>query len=253
MTYTHAPVVEALIDIQVTPRAGLSALDLLAALHPTLRDDYPEVQELPPTPPGDPSIMPIFQFGLANGFLGGARYLSADRRRLVQVRLNGFSFHLLCEPDAEERRYNKWDVLRDEARSLWDIYRKMALPESVIRVGLRYINRFDLRGEKIRLSDYFAIFPQRSGLLSGQAIANYALQMVLPQADIHAMLVINQALGQPRMSGTASVVLDLDLYRDRANGLLAEEDIWPVLEALHTRKNEAFEACITDLTRDLIR
>ncbi|MFN5625028.1 MAG: TIGR04255 family protein, partial [Planctomyces sp.] len=51
-------------------------------------------------------------------------------------------------------------------------------------------------------------------------------------------------------AGCTSVVLDIDLFQDHAlpND---EAELWKCFEALHDRKNEIFEACITDAAREL--
>ena len=76
------------------------------------------------------------------------------------------------------------------------------------------------------------------------------MQLNIPQDD-QSVLLLNQAMVNPPAPGVVSVVLDLDLIR--AIAVPSEEDeIWDVFEKLHVRKNEIFEACITDETRRLI-
>ncbi len=70
------------------------------------------------------------------------------------------------------------------------------------------------------------------------------------------MLVLNQYLLPYTVSSepptTASILLDLDLFK--AHELPQNEaSLWSLLEELHCKKNEIFEGCITDRTRDLIR
>jgi uncharacterized protein (TIGR04255 family) len=49
-----------------------------------------------------------------------------------------------------------------------------------------------------------------------------------------------------------SLILDLNLFTDQ-NLPLDDNAIWDILEAFGKRKDEAFEACITDKTREMIR
>ncbi len=65
------------------------------------------------------------------------------------------------------------------------------------------------------------------------------------------MLVINEAIAPPSNPEIVTVILDLDLFRHQI-WESDDEDIWQFLERLRDRKNEVFEASITDKTRGLI-
>ncbi len=65
------------------------------------------------------------------------------------------------------------------------------------------------------------------------------------------MLVINEAIAPPTNPEIVTVILDLDLFRQEVWDS-NDEDIWHFLEKLRHRKNEVFEASITDRTRELI-
>lgn len=76
------------------------------------------------------------------------------------------------------------------------------------------------------------------------------MQLRIPQEDITSLLLLNQAIIDPAGPDVASVVLDLDLFR--VDDLpTTEVDIWSFFEELHERKNNVFEACITDKAREL--
>jgi len=47
------------------------------------------------------------------------------------------------------------------------------------------------------------------------------------------------------------VILDLDVFKGEAD-MVSDEDVWGLLETLRNRKNEFFEGCITDKTRERI-
>ena len=76
------------------------------------------------------------------------------------------------------------------------------------------------------------------------------MQLCLPQLDLSGQVLINQTIIPPPRENVVSVVLDIDLSSDR-NVPDTEESIWEHFEKLHLRKNEIFEACITDKTRRL--
>jgi uncharacterized protein (TIGR04255 family) len=85
-----------------------------------------------------------------------------------------------------------------------------------------------------------------------QGLNGYFMQLNIPYEDLSATLVLNQALLPPAIPDKVSVLLDIDIFRDTK---ISDEEsfVWDFFEALHNRKNDVFEACITDKMRELIR
>jgi len=76
------------------------------------------------------------------------------------------------------------------------------------------------------------------------------MQIRLPQSDIASTAILNQTIVPSDKAGCTSVVLDIDLFQDHA--LPNDEcELWDCFKALHDRKNEIFEACITDAAREM--
>ena len=76
------------------------------------------------------------------------------------------------------------------------------------------------------------------------------MQIRLPQIDIESTAILNQTIVPSHKPDCTSVVLDIDLFRDR--DLPGDDfELWSFFEVLHDRKNEIFEACITDTAREL--
>ncbi len=147
--------------------------------------------------------------------------------------------------------YESWSPFRTEARRLWDIYRSVAKPQSVTRIAVRYVNRLDIPLPMRDFRDYLRTVPEVSAELP-QGLACYFMQLAIPQEDIKAVLMLNEALIDPAAPNVASVVLDIDLFRT-AELPGKEDDLWNLFEDLHDRKNVIFEACITDQARELFK
>ncbi len=64
------------------------------------------------------------------------------------------------------------------------------------------------------------------------------------------MLIINEALVPRTTPDFISVILDFDLFRQQT-WQADDEGIWRFVEELRRRKNEVFEASITDKARRL--
>ena len=76
------------------------------------------------------------------------------------------------------------------------------------------------------------------------------MQLQIPHRDIAALLVLNMAMVPPARENVVSIVLDLDIFR--VDSVPQNEDeLWLYFEQLRIAKNKAFEACLTDATREL--
>lgn len=238
--YAHAPLTEAIIDIRVELPSEIGLSKLADAIHDRA-EDYPKREELFIVQ-GQMSVGPEIGAS-ARQTSNGYRFISKDGRQICQARLDGFAFSRLAP-------YEAWPPFRDEARRLWDAYRSIASPKNVTRIGMRYINRLDLPIPIADFKDYLRTVPEISSGMS-QGLSGYFMQLQLPQVDLNAMLVLNQALIPPPAPKLVSVLLDIDLYCD---GDLPsdEQGLWERFEAFRNRKNKVFEASITDRVRRLI-
>ncbi len=171
----------------------------------------------------------------------GFQFLSASKDKLIQAQTDGWSFSKLAP-------YDSWDSFSAQGRQLWTMYREIAQPKKIARVALRYVNRLDLPIPFDDFKRYLRTAPEIAPDLP-QGLSNFFMQVQIPQVDMEALLVINMTMAHPPAEGLASVILDLDLFR-QSNLPNDEEALWQYFEQLRARKNTAFEACITDAMRE---
>jgi uncharacterized protein (TIGR04255 family) len=173
-------------------------------------------------------------------------FKNGEDNQVIQFRPDGFTFSRL-EP------YQDWEHLRDEARRLWDIYRRATGIRKILRVGVRYINVFNFPGEKVEPEEYLNIFPVvPQNLPAGlRDFGPFSMRLPFYQSDLHGVLVMNQGNTPMAKPGSIPIVLDIDLYVDNPP-VTNEQELWGFLEKLRERKNLYFEASITDKTRELI-
>jgi uncharacterized protein (TIGR04255 family) len=239
MTYPNAPITEALIDIRVLPREGLSVEDfrkLGGEFGSEFKVQNDQFRLSGSVTPGASSVPPVTtKIGIQ--FVGQAK--------LFHAQIDGWSFNKLAP-------YRGWEEeFRDQARTLWRAYREIAQPQAISRVALRYVNRLDLPMPMRDLEVYLRTYPELAPDLP-QALSSFLMQLQIPHDDINAFLYLNMAMVPPARENVASIVLDLDLIRT-VNIPQTEEDLWGCIEILRSRKNKIFEACITDPTRELFR
>ena len=115
----------------------------------------------------------------------------------------------------------------------------------------RYINRIDIPETKIEPYDYFGLYAKVPESLPQQDVIGMTLNLQMPQQDLQCVANLGQALGEPVKAGHISFILDIDIFRLQIEDW-DDEATWAFLDKLRDRKNEIFEACITDRTRELI-
>lgn len=136
--------------------------------------------------------------------------------------------------------------------NIYGIYKDACKPIHVTRVSTRFINQLNLPiKEPINLQDYLNTVPEVSPDLPKKVLSSFFMQLQIPQEDLNCMLVINEALAPPTSPELITVILDFDLFREQI-WPSDTQDIWQFLGELRHRKNQAFEASITDKTRRLI-
>ncbi len=240
-TYPKAPITEAIIDLRVEAAEGIS------------------VSELAPCHEGEAKAYPIrrdLKFGLGHFEMGprvsaaasaqhvGFISTSADQKQVYQGRLDGFSFSRLAP-------YESWEPFCREARRLWQIYQEHLKPKAITRLAVRYVNRLDIPGPRIEIKDYLRTMPEIADGLP-QSLDGYFMQLQIPMDDIRCKLLLNQTIAESPKEGCVSLILDIDLFRSE-DIPKDEEGIWMFFETMHVRKNEVFEACITDRSRELFK
>lgn len=245
--YSKAPVIEAVIDIQVAFSSDLPIAHL-TDLADSLKDKFPirtkmtsiqmQMQLDASTKNGESDKFSSIQDEL------GLRLVDDMNSRILQLSKIGFAYSHLPQ-------YSDWDSFSREAREYWELFIQHCKPEKVTRCAVRYINRIDIPKAPIEIEDYLNIYPHIPGGIP-QAITGMYMQLQMPQHDLRSMAIINEAVVEPAISGGFSVIVDIDLFKILSIEPMSKE-VWETLEQLRIRKNELFEGFITDNTRELIQ
>ena len=241
--FPNAPITEALIDIRVELPED-ATLPKLEKLHDLIKAEYPGKKsrrrfeaQIEFKEEQQPLRRSTFQ-------QDGYYFTSADGKRIVQYRLDGFSFNRL-------RPYSRWEDLRDEARKAWDIYVTHANPLAVNRLAVRYINSIEIPSKSFDYDDYFTAVPKIPEGLP-QVLGHFFTRTLVPFADHDATAVVIQTPSEKQGPVSTAIILDIDVF---AQTSLPSEDqrIWAILEQLREIKNEIFFKSITEKTKGLFR
>ena len=239
----NAPIVEALIDIRVSLQPGFEA-NTFRELYEMLKDVYPILEEIHAFGfKGEWNISEsILNQEIADQIIG-FRLKNAEGTRLVQFRLDGFTFNHL-------QPYSDWDTFYNEAWRYWELYLKIAEPTGVTRIALRYINKAELPlGEK--LATYVERPPALDKAISAELTAFlFHAQVKLTGSEDTVATVVQYTEPTTPEHGIV-YVLDIDASKT-GNFIPTEaESFKNYFDELRGFKNEIFFNTVTDKAIDL--
>ena len=181
----------------------------------------------------------------ATGEPDGYLFTSVDGRQVVQARLDGFTFSRL-------KPYDKWTTLRDEAQELWQHYVRIASPETVTRVALRYINRIEIPIPMRDFKDYILTTPEIAPDLP-QGLGSFFMRLVIPDPKAQAVAIVTETMEPIDESrNRLPLIFDIDVFRMAAFNI-QDNAMWEAFEYLHYLKNDIFFKSITLKAKELFQ
>jgi len=239
--FPNAPITEALFDIRIESLDSL-ALSNLEQFHESIKLRFPEKQQrvafkanIKLAPEGPTTEIPTSE---PDGYL----FRSLATNKIVQARLNGFTFNKL-------KPYENWQAFKLEAQELWNLYYRIAGPLKITRLALRYINRIDIPLPFNTFKDYILTLPEVSPALP-QALSGFFMQLAIPNPDIEANAIINETIENVSANQRLALIFDIDVFRD-VNIIENKLEIWDTFDQLREFKNNIFFSSITEKTKEL--
>lgn len=243
--FPNAPIVEALLDIRVELPKDIafekleSSFNFMKASFPGKKQSLTCHTGLTKSPTGELAIIPVSN--VFNGF----HFNSLDGTKVVQYRLDGFTFNKL-------KPYENWAKFRNEARSLWEKYLEIVKPLKIVRIALRYINQIEIPLPFKDFEEYILTLPKLAPKLSQQVVSSSFMQFTIQNRDIEASAIITQTMKKPTPVGKLPFILDIDAFKLQIFGE-NKQQMWDEFEKLRTFKNDIFFNTITEKTMDMFK
>jgi uncharacterized protein (TIGR04255 family) len=238
----RAPITEALIDFRVQAAEGLSLRKLEEAAD-RVKAEYPARAAVKTVRAklelGRGVVTPDFEHNDL-----GVLVKSSDEKTQAQFRLNGFTLNRL-EP------YTSWDEIYPETKRLWGLYVEIAQPVAVVRLAARYINRLKLPLPVADLREYL-IEPPRIPESLPRAVLAFLTRLVIHDSSLQQSAIVTQSSEpNPVDPEHATVLLDIDAFKEVNLKPMQQEEIDRVLGDLHEFKNDIFFGSITQRASEL--
>jgi len=166
---------------------------------------------------------------------------TVDGKRILSVGTNTLAITVL-------RPYDGWQSFRPRIERALEAFSKISGVSSVVRIGVRYINRIVIPGTDVRPSAFLGSIPEHSHV-SDAVLANFMERGEYVRHD-RLKVIVTQATLQPTKPDTTEYLLDIDTLWDK-EPLDDQEAIMSAVDQLHEIEGAAFEALITDESREL--
>lgn len=243
--FPNAPIKEALVDLRVMPLddSDLSKLDpfvdRLSERFPIKEDRIEYTHKIG----FDKSEGREVTHSKARKL--GYVLFTQDRDWAVQGRLDGFTV-------SKMKPYGHWEELRNEAQELWNLYKDVVAPQSVIRLAVRYINRIELPLPSLDFDDYILTAPKIADDIP-QGLSQFFFRLVISKPDDNITAIITSTLDSiEKETNVLPYIFDIDTFIV-ANYKPSSDEIWSDLDRLRDFKNLIFFNSMTDKAKDLFR
>jgi uncharacterized protein (TIGR04255 family) len=203
--YKEPPIVEALAEIFFT--GSREAASIKDAFYARIQDRFPTQKQLDQVgvevrvAPGQAAAQfeqraPRFQF------------LTEDGTRMIQLEQDLLVVNQLHpNPQVPYPHFEEWQPIVIE---MLDLYRELAQPNSVDRLGVRYINRVVIPHTRFQMEQYFTLYPQVPDELGGEH-GSFLMRLEIPAFyDDHRLFItFGSAPPDPGQEDKAAYLLDI--------------------------------------------
>lgn len=175
----------------------------------------------------------------------GHRLSTDDQTQLIVLWPNSFTLSQLAP-------YQGWGNFIERFERDWGALKRILGFQQISRIGVRYINRIDIpaTADVVEHEQFLNIYPKMPGILD--PLDAYAIQASVTLKDINCQLTINTASVPSPILGHVSFVIDTDIFSEQSPPQ-SDTDLIELLNNIRAKKNQVFEACISQPARSLFQ
>jgi uncharacterized protein (TIGR04255 family) len=226
--YKKPPLIEALCELQFQ-NTGMVPNIILGKLYEQIEEDFPTVE----TFKGIGVKADDKKLSQSIVVEERTRFVSKDKTRLIQVG-EGLLIANQLKP------YVDYSTFRAFVKGVVDTYYKVAKPKGLQSIGMRYINRVEIKSDQslddvfnigFTMPDTFQSFPDP-----------FLLRTEFAYADGEDKLIVILATAQMQESFTKAIMLDFDYRLVKPDGI--DDNFLEWMDKAHEKIEDAFHACL---------
>lgn len=233
-----APITEAIIQVRGRATVPWEESVTLPKLRASL-PDYPRCES---------QRTQEFHFGLGQdfsipvkdaGWTGGV-FRTSNQKQVAHFARDSFSLSRLAP-------YESWDAFSAEALRLYAIHLKNAAPAEAQRIGLRFVNQFDVPDAITDLGEYFTQPPVTNpGLPLMRELFFHQDTFQVPGHlyNVTVIRTIQPAIAQEGLRIPAKLIFDIDVFT-RTVGNADPSEVQARLSEMRWLKNKVFFSGLT--------
>lgn len=239
-SYACPPIEEALVELRFVPTQDWD-LTIPGKVHERVKASYP----------GKPRNQQIVQAeirshaGLTPSVavregISRIQLVDADGRRILSLGPDVLSVNVL-------RPYPGWDEFRPRVATALEVYAEVSGAKQINRIGVRYINRIAVPSQEVRLAEWFHSGPMAPDGLPTRLVAFFDRAEHVFDDGVKLVLAFGSLDSTP---DAPCFLLDVDVVWEGPDPLDLSSAM-QMVDELHQREGEAFEAMITDRSREV--
>lgn len=184
-----------------------------------------------------------------NEELARVQLVSRDGKRIVGVGPNTLSVHMLRPYQSSDSKNSGWADFKSRITKALNTYWDVTESDGICRVGIRYINKIIIPAEETDIKEYLQVtLPNVNGL--SKKLTSFTNQVRYDYQDEVRLILSQGYTAAVSQAHHRELLLDLDVIWSPPEPVLQDEAL-RMVDDLRTREREAFEAIITDKTREL--
>lgn len=244
--FRNSPITEAIFDIRVS-LPNETTLEDLEEFQKEVKIDFPK-KEPRISLTGSLNLEAITEAIPLSSSRDGWILVSGDSKRITQIRLDGFTFSRL-------KPYENWNKFYSEAYELWQNYAKIACPQEINRVALRYINRIEIPfSGPLNLKDYIRTTPEVSSDLPVTIVDQFMRLVIVHEKYLPSQAIVTQTIDKNSDHNILPIILDIDVFQEVSVSPEDNDKIKSFFEEnLRSFRNEIFFRSITDKAKELFQ
>ncbi len=172
------------------------------------------------------------------------QFARQDEGALIQIGPNTVSVNHL-------KPYSSWETFKQMIGRALEVYRQVANPQAISRIGLRYINRLEFPGFRSVDIERFLLAAPAVPSAVPQTFSSWLQRVEIPFIEANGLLVLQSSSVREEGQRNVAFLLDLDFITLQPE-LAKLDSAMEWVERAHDEVEKTFEACITDEARQLL-